>query len=90
MQRFLYMGKEYNRADKSFSFVDFPAVAYTQYDNVVALYVKNYAIIADSETVTTQFRIGEPFGVLERIVFEAKEGRAYAVFDAGICVYASR
>lgn len=56
----------------------------TQYDNVVALYVKDYAIIADAETVAAQFRIGQPLGILERIVFEAKEGRTDTFFDAGI------
>jgi hypothetical protein len=31
-------------------------------------------------TVAAEFRVSHPFGVLERIVFEAKEGRADALF----------
>ena len=49
-----------------------------KHDNVVALYVEDHAIIADAETVAAEFRVGQPFGVLEGIVFEAKEGRADA------------
>ena len=67
-----------------FSFVDFPAVAGAKHDNVVAFYVEDHTIIAYAETVAAEFRVSQPFGVLERIVFEAKEGRADAVFDTSV------
>ena len=63
-----------------FSFIDFFVVTGAKHDNVVALYVEDHAIIADAETVAAEFRVSHPFGVLERIVFEAKEGRADALF----------
>jgi hypothetical protein len=56
-----------------FSFIDFFAVSGAKHDNIVALYVENDAIITDAETVTAEFRVGQPFGVLERIFFEAKK-----------------
>jgi len=46
-----------------------------KHDNVVALYVEDRAIITDAETVAAEFLVGRPFGVLERIVFEAKDAR---------------
>jgi len=66
------------------SFINFFAVTGAKHDNIVALYVEDHAIITDAETVTAEFRVGQPFCVLERIVFEAKEGRADAVFDTGV------
>ena len=54
-------------------------MAGAKHDNVVALYVEDHTIIADAETVAAEFRVSQPFGVLEWIVFEAKEGRADAV-----------
>ena len=67
-----------------FSFIDFFAVTGAKHDNVVALYVEDHAIIADAETVATEFRVSQTFGVLERIVLEAKEGCADAVFDTSV------
>ena len=67
-----------------FSFIDFLAVAGAKHDNVVALYVENHTITADAESVAAKCRVSQPFGVLERIVFEAKEGRADAVFDTRV------
>jgi len=67
-----------------FSFIDFFAVTGAKHDNVVALYVEDHAIIADAETVAAEFRVGQLFGVLERIVFEAKKGRADALFDTSV------
>jgi len=49
-------------------------VTHEKHDNVVALYVEDHSIITDAETVAAEFRVSQPFGVLERIVFEAKEG----------------
>ena len=51
----------------------------TKHDNVGALYIEDHAIIADAEMVAAEFRVGQSFGVLEGIVFEAKEGRADAL-----------
>jgi hypothetical protein len=48
-----------------YSFIDFFAVSGAKHDNVVALYVENNAIITDAETVTAEFRVGQPFGVLD-------------------------
>ena len=67
-----------------FSFIDFLAVADAEHDNVVALYVEDHTIIADAKTVAAEFRVSQPFSVLERIVFEAKEGRADAVLDTRV------
>ena len=67
-----------------FSFINFLAVTGAKHDNVVALYVEDHTIIADAETVTAKLRFSQPFGALERIVFEAKEGRADALFDTGV------
>jgi hypothetical protein len=50
-------------------------VSGAKHDNVVALYVENDAIITDAETVTAEFRVGQPFGVLERIFFDLKRRR---------------
>jgi hypothetical protein len=59
-------------------------VSGAKHENVVALYVENDAIITDAETLTAEFRVGQPFGVLERIFFETKEGRTDALFDSGV------
>jgi hypothetical protein len=66
------------------SLIDFFAVTDAKHDNIVALHVEDHAIITDAETVTAEFRVGQPFCVLERIVFEAKEGRTDTLFDTGI------
>ena len=55
-----------------------------KHDNVVALHVEDDTIIADTETVATEVWVGQTFGILERIVFEAKQCRADAVFDTGV------
>ncbi len=68
-------------------------------DNVIALNVKNHAIITDAETVAAEFRISQPFGVLEWIVCKTDEGCTKTLFNSGIkpgnvsedfCVYTSR
>lgn len=55
-----------------------------KYDNVVALYVEDHAIITDAETEAAELRIGQPFGVLEGIFVEAKKGLTDALFDTGV------
>ena len=67
-----------------FSFVDFPVVASAKHDNVVAFYVEDHTIIAYAKTVAAEFRVSQSFGVLERIVFEAKEGYTDALFDTDV------
>jgi hypothetical protein len=64
-----------------FSFIDFFAVSDAKHDDVVALYVEDQTIITDTEAVGAEFRVGQSFGVLERIVSEAKKGLADALFD---------
>jgi hypothetical protein len=62
--------------------MDFSAVTDAEHDNVVARYVEDHAIITDAETAAAEFRVGQPFAaVLERIVVEAKEGRADALYN---------
>lgn len=53
-------------------------------DDIVALYVEYYAIIANAEAVTAKFGVRQRLGILERIVFEAKKGFADAFFNVGI------
>ncbi len=55
-----------------------------KHDNIVFLNIEDHAIITDSETEASEFRVGQTLGVLEGIVFEAKEGRADALFDTGV------
>ena len=67
-----------------FSFIDFFSVTGAKHDNVIAFYVEYYPIITDAETVAADFRVGQPHSVLERIVFETKEGHADTLFNTSV------
>jgi hypothetical protein len=66
-----------------FSSIDFFPVTVAQHDNIVAFCIEDHAIITDAERVATEFRVGLPFGVLDWIIFEAKEVGVDALFDTG-------
>ena len=51
-----------------------------KHNNVVALNIEDYAIITDAEAVASEFRVGQTFGVLEGIAFEAKGGSRQCAF----------
>jgi hypothetical protein len=58
-------------------------MADTENDDIVTLNVKYHAIIANTETITTEGGISQWLGILERIIDETQEGISDTFFNIG-------